>query len=309
VEPARQYGALFESQTKMLRERLEAAQSALSDYQRAKGIVATDERLDVENQRLNDLSSQLVALQSLTSESISRQAQISSNSQEVLNNPVVAGLRADLSRSEAKLKELQSKLGEAHPQVQELKASVEELRANMNSEASRVKTSVAINKTVSLSREGQIRSALEAQRAKVLQMKAQRDEASVLLRDLENSQKAYDASQARLYQTSLESQSSQTNISILKSASPPADHAFPKLGLNLALSIFMGALLAFGVTVLKEMTNRRLRTIEDINQVLNLPLIGVMPRSDGKTKLSPTKKKLLALQNARGVPELAAPNA
>src|SRR5664279_4345490 len=43
VEPARQSASWFEGQTKLLRDRLEAAQAALSSYRQRTGIVATDE--------------------------------------------------------------------------------------------------------------------------------------------------------------------------------------------------------------------------------------------------------------------------
>src|SRR5690606_11394619 len=114
VEPAKRFATLFDEQLKGARERLEQAQGKLSAYQREKGLIASDERIDVENIRLSELSSQLVGLQSLTAESRSRQAQIGSSSTEVLNNPLVAGLKADLSRQEARLKELSSRLGPQH---------------------------------------------------------------------------------------------------------------------------------------------------------------------------------------------------
>lgn len=118
TEPARQFGAMFEAQNKQLREKLEQAQTRLSVYQKEKGLIATDERLDVETARLNELSSQLVGIQTQTAESVSRQAQFTNNSQEVLNNPVVAGLKADLARQDARLKENLARFGEAHPTAQ-----------------------------------------------------------------------------------------------------------------------------------------------------------------------------------------------
>ena len=60
-----------------------------------------------------------------------------------------------------------------------------------------------------------MRAALEAQRAKVLRMKAVRDEGLVLVRDVENAQRAYDAVLARFTQTSLESQTTQSNVNVL----------------------------------------------------------------------------------------------
>jgi uncharacterized protein involved in exopolysaccharide biosynthesis len=62
-EPARDQAGWFDEQLKTLRTNLEAAQAKLSAYQREHGFSATDERLDVENARLNELSAQLVAAQ------------------------------------------------------------------------------------------------------------------------------------------------------------------------------------------------------------------------------------------------------
>lgn len=304
VEPAKQYNAMFEDQTRQVKDRLAEAQSKLSAYQKEKGLIATDERLDVETQRLNELSSQLVALQAVTAESISRQAQFGNNAQEVLNNPVVGALKADLSRQEARLKELQARLGDAHPQVQEQKANVNELVQRIESESRRVASSVGINKTVALSREGQLRLALEEQRTKILKLKAQRDEASVLLRDVENAQRAYDALQVRLYQSNLETKNNQTNISVLKAATPPAKHSSPKLLLNTALAIFMGALLGIGCALLLELRDRRLRTDDDVVQELGTIVIGAMPLAALASGSKPVSRPLL---KGKAQPKLAAP--
>jgi succinoglycan biosynthesis transport protein ExoP len=66
VDPAKQYSTFFEQRVKEARDTLEAAQAKLSAFQRENGVVATDERMDVETQRLNELSSQLVQLQAMS---------------------------------------------------------------------------------------------------------------------------------------------------------------------------------------------------------------------------------------------------
>ena len=64
VEPARRNRGFFDAQTQALRDKLEAAQARLSAYQREKGITSADERWDVENARLAELSTQLTLVQS-----------------------------------------------------------------------------------------------------------------------------------------------------------------------------------------------------------------------------------------------------
>lgn len=286
VDPAKQFNTFFAEQSREARESLERAQNRLSAFQQQKGIIATDERLDVESARLAELSSQLVQIQALASESSSRQAQASGGSsdriQEVLNNPLIGSLKADLTRSEAKLQELNSKLGQNHPQVIEIKANIEELRKRIDAETRRVTSGVGVSNTINRQREADVRRELEAQRNKMLQMKETRDEGQVLVRDVENAQRAFDNLIARLNQSSLESQTTQSYANMLTSALPPSEHSSPKILLNTILSILLGGLLAVGAAMLMEMRDRRIREPEDVLTMLGLPVIGALPKPNAK---------------------------
>lgn len=281
ISPAKQYNEFFDARSKELREAVERAQANLTTYQKEHGILATDERFDIESQRLNELSSQLVALQALSAETNSRSAQARHSGdqlQDVINNPLVSGLRADMSRQEARLQELNAKLGEAHPQVQELKANIAELRQKIDSEARRVSGSVGVNATINRQREAEIRASLEAQRSKVLALKQQRDEVSVMQKELETAQRAYDQVAQRLNQSNLESQNTQTNIAVLTPAAEPAEPSSPKILLNSVLSVFLGTLLAVGFALVRELMDRRVRTLDDLSGGLGLAVLGSLPK-------------------------------
>lgn len=286
TDPAKRYSSFFDQQVKDAREKLEKAQSGLSAFQAQKGIIASDERLDVENQRLTELSSQLVALQAVAVESGSRQSQARGSSadrlQEVLNNPLISGLKADLARSEARLQELSARLGDSHPQVKEIKANILETKLKIDQETARVTGGVVVNNSINKQREAEIRAAMEAQRNKVLQLKAVRDEGAVLVREVDNAQRSYDALLARLTQSSLESQVTSSNVNVLTDASVPADPSSPKMLLNTALSVFLGLFLATGVVLALELRDRRVRAIDDVTTSLGLPVLGVLPAGEGR---------------------------
>lgn len=298
VDPARQYSTFFDTRSREAREALEKAQSRVSSFQKENGIIATDERLDVENQRLNELSSQLTVLQAIAAESTSRQAQAQSGQgdrmQEVLNNPIIGSLKADLSRSEARLQEVTTRLGDNHPQVLENRASVQELRARLEAETRRVTSGVTVSANINRQRIAEVSSNLEAQRAKVLRMKAVRDEGLVLLRDVENAQRAYDQVLQRFNQTSLESQTTQSNVNVLTQAAPPIKPATPRVTLNTILAFIGGTLLAIGLAMALELRDRRIRNIDDVVTTLGLPVIGSMPRPG--TKLALAKRPSLMQQ-------------
>ena len=282
VDPARQYSSFFEQRSREAREALEAAQARLSEFQQRKGLVATDERLDVEMARLNEISSQLVALQAIAGESATRDAQARGGAgdrmQEVLSNPLIANLRADLSRAEARLKELSSRLGDAHPQVLEARAAIDSLQSRIAEETRRVTGGVGVTSSINRQREVQVRAELDAQRARVLQMRAVRDEGAVLVRDVENAQRAFDAIVTRLTQTSLESQTTQSHVTPLTPASPPLQPSSPRVVLNLVAATFVGTLLALALALGLEWRDRRVRSAEDLVLALDLPVIGVMPK-------------------------------
>jgi len=72
VEPARQYARWFGEQDQTLRDNLDKAQARLAAHQQKYGIVASEERLDSEITRLNDLSAQLTVVQGQSAEARSK---------------------------------------------------------------------------------------------------------------------------------------------------------------------------------------------------------------------------------------------
>lgn len=280
TEPAKRYSAQFLSQANEARTALAAAQKRLSEYQRETGLTVSDERLDVENARLAELSTQLALAQGSTAE-VSGRSSVSGagadRNVDVLNNPVVARLNSELAMSEAKLKELQANLGDSHPNVVQLRSNIGELRAKIGSETSKVNSSVNLSVQANRQRVAAISAALESQRQRVLGLKSQRDRVSVLEKDVQAAQTTYDRIMARLDQTSLESQNDQTNVSVVKRASPPYKASSPNLLKILAVAIASGAIFALGVAYLLEMLDRRLRSVDDISELLDLPVLACVP--------------------------------
>ena len=280
TEPATQFNAMFESQAQQAQTRLEQAKKALADYQRKHGIISIDERMDIESARLSDLSAQLVGIQAVAAESRYRAGQAGAapeRAPEVVNNSLVAGLRADRARQESRLQELQARFGDAHPTVVEIKASIAELNRRITSETSRVAQSVGVSSNINQAREAQLREALEKQRLKILDLKDKRAEMDVLIRDVDSAQRAVDGLQVRLNQTDLERQTTRTNVSVLKFASEPMEPSSPKTVLNLFLAIFVGGALGVLTVFSMEFLNRRLRTEDDLQILADIPLLGSMP--------------------------------
>jgi polysaccharide biosynthesis transport protein len=285
VEPARQSTSFFNEQLKGLKENLTTAQRKLSAFQREKGITAIDERFDVENARLAELSTQVVGAQAQTFDSASRRRQASEaiarggsadSMAEVLTNPVVQSLKTALAQAEGRFKEVSGRVGPVHPQYQAAQGEVEDLKRMLAEEMSVVARSLGTSTSIAAQREGSLKGALAMQRARVLAIKEQRDESALLMREVENAQRAYDLVMARSAQTRLESQSNQTNIAVINPAIPPTQPSSPRLLLNLALATMAGIALAVGLALIVEMSDRVVRCEQDVFDALDAPVLGLL---------------------------------
>jgi len=282
TEPNKQAATWFDEQLKGLRTSLEEAQATLAKFQREKGIIATDERIDVENARLAELSSQSLQAANATYDSASRLGQTRSNTNkeslpEVLANPLVQTLKGEVLRGEAKLQELSTRLGPNHPQYQQQVAENEALRSRMNAEIGRVVGGVQSATSQSAAREASLKRDLAQQRARVVELRDARAQASTLQRDVDTAQRAYEAALQRFLVNKVEGGAKMTNVTVLSPAIEPSRPAKPNVKLNIILGVIVGIMLGLGAVFLLEIIDRRVRSAGDLELgVIDAPVLGTL---------------------------------
>jgi len=287
VEPALQYARWFGEQGKALRENLEKAQTRLSGFQQERGIVARDEQLDTETAKLRDLSSQLTVIEGQSADAKSKHISGSDTLPEIAQNSLIVSLKTDISRQEAKLQEIAVILGKNHPQYQRMESEINALKEKVKSETRHIASGFVKSRELNRNREADLRAAIEAQKKRLLRLRSERDELAVLQRDIDVAQSAYENVTKRFNQTSLESQMTQTNVSVLAPAVEPLTPSFPKsLDKMLLMSIFAGILFGVGVAYMREMLDKRVRSVHDLTEMLQVPVLGVIGNSRRQGRLT-----------------------
>jgi succinoglycan biosynthesis transport protein ExoP len=285
LAPARQYAVFFEEQTKAARDKLETAQRALSDYQQKNGITSAEQQVDFETTKLNETSSQLTGVQGQTTDSQSKRQNTKADTlAEVMQSPLINGLKTDIAKLEATLMQNNINLGKNHPQTLRSEAELATLKAQLDTETRKITASIDTAYQVGKQREQQLQSALASQKARVLVLNKQRDELNVLRRDIESAQRTFEAVSQRASQTNMESQANQTNIALLNPAIVPTTPSSPRLMFNGLVSLFLGIVLGVGVALVLELINRRVRSAEDLSEALGLPLLGTIASAAGMLK-------------------------
>lgn len=295
VEPARQTSSFFDDQLKALRQNLEAAQTRLSQYQRESGIVASDDKLDVEYARLDELYNQLALVQADARDSGTRERNAADYAKrgrspeeipEVLANPLIQSLKGELLRAESKLKESSAIIGANHPQFLRQKAEVDSLRQKLNQEIKYAVASMGTTSAIHKEREAQLVKAVEDQKAKMLQLKQQHNDIAVLRGEVDSAQKAYDSAMQRFSYTTLASRTTQTNVMMLNPAVEPIEPSAPNVMRNLLVGLIAGIVLGLNIAFVVEVFDRRVRSEDDLGAELALPVIGVLERRSDRRRWS-----------------------
>lgn len=289
TDPLKATADYFSGHLVGLRENLEQAQAKLSLYRKEKGITSDQAHLDVESERLNELSRQLVLVQGQLMEESSRQnhsrGALAGQSRQVLSDPLTQTLKTQLAEAEAELAELSQRYTEMHPKYRAAQSEVNRrqraLEAHIRTAANSIENQVRMLKQ----REIELSNAVELQKGKVLALNQSRDELLVLTKELEGAQRAYDKASERILQSNLGGFTA-PDIAILSAAATPSRPSGPGVPVLLAVAAFLGILIGAGLALLAELRDRRVRSAADLLELVGLPVLGEIDARPGKSRTS-----------------------
>ena len=94
---------------------------------------------------------------------------------------------------------------------------------------------------------------------------------------------------AEIFSTDVQELMSVDNVKVLSTSSIPTSPISPNILLNTAIAAVVGFLLGVGLAFLREVLDRRIRTEDQVQQILDLPVLGSIPDIDSKVFKSSSK--------------------
>jgi succinoglycan biosynthesis transport protein ExoP len=271
-----------------LRTELERAENKVSAYQKREGIMATEERLDVETAHLNELlqeklaagatlravESRLSALEDLLAQDKLKTASMAA---DLVDNGLIQGLNIEIARKEAERAERATSLGARHPEMRRIDAEIESLRERLTAETAKAVSGLRgeVQQAQRLAEAAE--QAEAAQRRRLMEMKHGRDGPGPLLRELESARSSYDRALGLYSEYAMHSQLSQTNVALLDPARAPALPSTPNALASAAAAAFAGLVLAIGMALLWELADRRVRGTQEIERIGDAGHLGALP--------------------------------
>ena len=286
-EPSRAMAEAVEDRLTQLREKTQTAEQQLTSFQQEAGITATDERLDYETTRLDELVKLRLNAEADVRATESRRAQIDeilSKGQsidtipDVVNNSLIQDLKVDVSRKEAELADLSSKTGANHPARIAAAAEMRSLRSRLQAETDKIIRSIENEVDQARSVAAAVEKAEQAQRVKVLEMKKVRDGMMPLMREVDAARGSYERAIEMSSEYVLHNTLNQPNVTILNPARVPDEPSGPNMKLNVAAALFLGGIIGFTLALLLELFEGRVRSKEDIEEGSNVRVLSEVPR-------------------------------
>ena len=104
-------------------------------------------------------------------------------------------------------------------------------------------------------------------------------------REIESAQRTFDTMGMRASQSTIESQTNQTNIAILNPAFSPTSASKPRVFFNVLIAAFLGTILGVMVALALELLKRRVRSMLDLEELTDIPVLGSISSATATFKL------------------------
>ena len=305
-------------QLPIARKNLQQVEVAENKYRQDSGIVSFQEQTESLVANLASAEQEERTLSALLEQVRSQETSLreitDEESLDSAYSSVRSGLDEELVTMRARLADLEREFVEArlrftfnHPQLIELAQKRDAFREMYQRELAKVKESnqpVTANQIASDEISQQLTSKLitnEIERlaiekklatvraqtsqlkARVAQLPIKQQPLTALIRQREEAAATLKFLQSKLEEARLAQAQKVSNIRIIQSAKVPESISSPKKPVVLGLATIFGGILATGVILLLELMDNTLRDAREAEELLNLPLLGVLPRLPGKT--------------------------
>ena len=271
-----------------LRRRVADSELEIEKFKHDSGIIDRG-GMTLSEQELSSLNSQLIDSRARTVEALTRLNQIRGllatpngidSAAEVLSSNLIERLREQESVLLANMAELGAELGDKHPRLLQIEAEVRQVRNKIDLEATKIVDGLQYQYNVARSRERAIASSLASATGQLEVGADAMVQVNVMEREAAADRLLLETLLGRLKQvrSQLDRSLQEPDARIIERALTPIEPSFPKVGSLIALAAFGSGLLAVMLVLVRELTDRTIRSEQQLAEQLKIKPFGTMPR-------------------------------
>ena len=270
-----------------LRANLQDAEGRLQAFRDEEGIVdvggiltisagelsATSDRMVEARRNRAEAESEFRQVQSMRSGGWERLASIPA----VLSNPLIQTFKAEEARAKARVDELSARYGARHPTMQAAQSDLTAARASLQAQVEQIVAGIERNYQLAVANEQALRRSVEENREQIADISRNEFRLRELQREVDANRALYDTFMNRLKETTATADLDSANARVVDRATIPSAPISPRKGLIVIAAGLLAGMVGVALTLLLSALNNTFKSTEEVEQKLNLPVLGILP--------------------------------
>jgi uncharacterized protein involved in exopolysaccharide biosynthesis len=291
LKGAREALTWLTEQMNSLRGRVQESSVALQNYRVRAGIMGLEEQRKITAQKIMDFNKAYLEAQAqrLTIEAklneLTRIAADRIGAQTIFtvaDNPLIQKLKAEASDLEVQRAKLLKIYKERHPELLKVQAQMDQVSLKIDAEMKTMLRAVQTEYRVAKAREETLLGNVNRLRQEGQDLSEKEIQYLNLQREADSNQQLYEAVLKRLKETGVTGGLDTNNVSVIEDATVPRTPVRPRKAINLIVSVLVGLFVGVGVALTIEYFDTTIKTPDDVERYLGLPVIAIVPVFQGK---------------------------
>jgi succinoglycan biosynthesis transport protein ExoP len=274
-----------------LRAKVQESAVALQNYRVKAGILGLEEQRKITAQKIMDFNKGYLEAQAQRLSTEAKLQQVTQIAKDraaaqmiftVANSSLIEKLRGETSDLEVERSKLLKVYKDKHPEILKIDARIQQVQQRLDGEIQNMLHAVQAEYKMAKAREDTLFNNVTQMRREGQDLNEKEIQYLALQRESETNQQLYDSIVKRLKETGVTGGLETNNVRVVELATAPTAPVRPRKIWNLGLSVVVGLGLGIVVAVAIEYFDTTVRTPDDVERYLGLPVIGIVPRFEAK---------------------------
>lgn len=269
-----------------LKTRLQDSSTALQNYRVKSGIMGLQEQRQITAQKIMDFNKAYLEAQAQRLSIGAKLEQLTLISKDrggsetlftASQNPLIDKLKGEAAELELERSKLIKVYRDKHPEVLKIDAQIQHIGNRIATEIQTMLRSLQTEFRVAKAREENLLSNVNQLKREGQDLNEKEIQYLTLQRDLESNQQLYETVLKRLKETGMAGGLETNNVRVMEDARVPSVPVRPRTTRGITIAAVVGLVLGFGLAAAVEYFDTTVKSTEDVERYLGLPVIAIVP--------------------------------
>jgi len=274
-----------------MKKKLEDAEEAFLAYKQREKLFSMTGKQQAISQKMADFNNAYIKARNRRLQIDARLAEIRRSftsdadvvyTRFLIQNPLINNLYTQLLDAEVELSRLSKVFKSKHPKIIRVKSTIDKTEKKLKDEVNKEVDNLKSERSVLLSREKVLQKTIAEFENEALATNRKELRYTILERNVQTNQKLYDTLLSKVKESNITGSIDVSNIRIAEEARTPGGPVKPDKKRNLMLGALFGLVTGIVLAFFWEYLDRSLRTEEDVQRYLGIPVLSVIPKAENK---------------------------